>query len=63
MLRFEFTDVYDKKIIACDVMLLDINIEEDVPADDMTACFAYFKCDELKDVVVFDDDNIGNKAL
>ena len=32
MLRFEFTDINDKKITAESVLSLDINIEEDVPA-------------------------------
>lgn len=58
MLRFEFTDIHDKKVTVLNVLSLDINIEEDVPADDMSARFAYFECDELKNVVVYDNDEI-----
>ena len=58
MLRFEFTDINDKKVTAESVLSLDINIEEDVPADDLSARFAYFECDELKEVTVYDNDEI-----
>lgn len=58
MLRFVFTDIYDNEISVTDVISLSINIEEDVPADDMKAKFSYFECDELKSVVVYSDDEI-----
>ncbi len=55
MLNFLFTDIYDRTITVDNVLKLSINIEEDVPADDMSAVFAYFECEELKSVVVTDD--------
>lgn len=58
MLRFYFTDIYDNELTVTDVISLDINIEEDVPADDMRAKFSYFECDELKSVVVYSDEQV-----
>lgn len=54
MLKFVFTDVNDKEVLVSSPLTLTINMEENVPADDMTAVFPYFVCDELKDVRVED---------
>ncbi len=58
MLEFIFTDINDKKIQVCNVISMSINMEQDVPADDMTAVFEYFSCDELKEVVVKDSETV-----
>lgn len=58
MLRFKFTDVDENELTVTDVVSLNINIEEDVPADDMVAKFSYFQCGELKSVEVFDGDDV-----
>ena len=50
MLKFIFTDVNDKEVVVSSPLTLTINMEENVPADDMVAVFPYFNCDELKDV-------------
>lgn len=56
MLKFVFTDINEKEIVSKLPLELTVNIEEDVPADDMVAVFEYFDCDELKDIKIFDDD-------
>ncbi len=58
MLRFEFTDIYDKVVTLKNPLSLVINIEEDVPADDMTVVFEYFETSELKEVRVFDENEV-----
>ncbi|MBE6824877.1 MAG: hypothetical protein E7513_05970 [Ruminococcaceae bacterium] len=58
MLKFEFTDINDKVVIVKNPLSLLINIEEDVPADDMTVVFEYFDTDELKEVRVVDNDEV-----
>lgn len=58
MLRFIFSDIYNNIITKQNALAVTINIEENVPADDMTAVFPYFECNELCDVKVFDDDKI-----
>lgn len=55
MLRFVFTDINDKEVVVSSPLTLTINMEENVPADDMTAVFPYFSCDELKDVKLKSD--------
>lgn len=58
MLRFEFTDVMNEKVELTGALSVVINREEDVPADDMVADFDYIPVKELKDVVVYYDDNV-----
>lgn len=57
MLRFVFTDIYDKELIAYPLSVT-INMEEGVPADDLTATFCYFESDELKGVKVYDESEV-----
>lgn len=52
MLKFTFTDINDNEIIMTKVIALTINIEEDVPCDDMIAVFEYMPVEELKTVSV-----------
>lgn len=56
MLRFVFTDLNGKSVTAFNPVSLDVNMEQGVPCDDMSAVFAYFDCDELVEVKLFDDD-------
>lgn len=58
MLRFDFTDIDDNKVVVNNPLSMSINIEENVPADDMVVTFACFAVKELKSVVVYDDDAV-----
>lgn len=58
MLTFEFLDINDNVVLINDPYTLNINMEENVPCDDMTAVFAYVDCDELKSVKVCDNDTV-----
>lgn len=58
MLRFVFTDIFDNELIADTPVSMTVNMEEGVPADDMTAVFVRFDTDELKDVRILDDDTV-----
>lgn len=55
MLEFIFTDINDKKFSVFNVLSMSIDMENDVPCDEMTAVFECFPCDELKEVVVKDE--------
>lgn len=57
MLRFVFTDIYDNELSQYPLSTT-INMEEDVPADDLTAIFRFFESAELKSVVVYDEDKV-----
>ncbi len=56
MLKFLFTDVDDEIIEVTNPLSMTVNIEQDVPCDDMVATFPYFSTKELKSVVVSDND-------
>ncbi len=58
MLRFVFTDVNEKSVVAFKPVTLNVNMEQNVPCDDMSAVFSYFECDELVDVKLYDDDKV-----
>ncbi|MBR2716019.1 MAG: hypothetical protein IKB73_07445, partial [Ruminococcus sp.] len=58
MLRFVFTDIFDYEIEKTKPLSVSINMEENVPADDMSVVFEHFECNELKDVRVYDGDNV-----
>ena len=58
MLKFIFTDIYDNEIELNSILALSINKEENVPADDMTAVFAYQDLNELVSVKMYDNDEI-----
>lgn len=58
MLKFVFTDIKDNAVVFSDVLNLSVRMEEDVPADDMTAIFPYRNIDELKTVTVYDAEDV-----
>lgn len=58
MLSFVFTDINGVEVKASSPVSLSINIEENVPCDDMSAVFAYFECDELCYAKVIDDNEV-----
>lgn len=58
MLSFEFLDINDNVVQINDPYTLNINMEENVPCDDMTAVFDYAPCDEFKSVRVYDNDTL-----
>ncbi len=58
MLSFVFTDIYNEKVTVKNPLSMTVNIEQGVPADDMTAVFPYFSANELKDVVVYKNDKV-----
>lgn len=58
MLSFVFTDINDEKVTVKNPLSMTVNIEQGVPADDMTAVFAYFSSKELKSVVVYKDSKV-----
>lgn len=58
MLSFEFVDINDNVVQINDPYTLSINMEENVPCDDMVAVFAHVPCDELKSVRVYDNDTL-----
>ncbi len=57
MLNFVFTDIYDKEHSVYPVSVT-INMDEDVPADDLLATFHYFTATQLKSVVVYDENDV-----
>ena len=58
MLKFIFTDIEDKEIGPLYPLNMTVNIEEDVPADDLRATFVYFESKELEKVRVLDEDTV-----
>lgn len=58
MLSFIFTDINDNEIKVDAPLTLTVNMEENVPADDMVAVFPFFDCEQLKDVRVKSGDTV-----
>ncbi|MBQ6626255.1 MAG: hypothetical protein IIX27_03075 [Ruminococcus sp.] len=58
MLRFVFTDVDKNEVVFENPLKLSINMDENVPAHDMSVLFLYEKVSELCDVRVLEDNVI-----
>ena len=63
MLSFLFTDADGHEIILSSPLSLVMRMEEDVPADDLTAVFPYLNCGELAQVSVFDGSRLVFKGV
>lgn len=58
MLKFIFTDVDKNEVVFENPIKLSLNMDENVPADDMSVLFLYREVCELCDVRVFCDDEV-----
>ena len=58
MLSFVTTDIDGKKILMPPALAVTMNMDEDVPADDLYAVFPYREGEELKEIAVYDGDRL-----
>jgi hypothetical protein len=58
MLSFVTTDIHDQKILMPPALAVTMNMDEDVPADDLYAVFPYREGEELKEITVYDGDGL-----
>ena len=58
MLKFIFTDIDDKEITLSDCMSVNVNMEENVPAHDLSVTFLYRDVPELVSVTMMNESEI-----
>ena len=55
MLSFMMKDIHDEEVLFPPALSVEINMDEDVPADSMLIVFPLISTEELKEVTAFDD--------